>query len=156
VGGAVVVSGVPPVESCQPWPLDADVGREVHGQLNAGLQHRQRCQVRHEVHVADGRAKSTAERLEIFACTGVTASEYEVLLRGRMRREALGAGSTHACYQERIDLAQRSRRKLARTRLRAYRTAATNTAVRTAEPVAPQRLAPQHPPASVAAWSDWD
>jgi hypothetical protein len=111
-----------------------------------GASNRQRCQVRHEVHVADGRAKSTAERLEIFACTGVTASEYEVLLPGRMRREALGAGSTHACYQERIDLAQRSRRKLARTRLRAYRTAATNTAVRTAEPVAPQRLAP---PASV-------
>jgi hypothetical protein len=34
VGGAVVVSGVPPVGSSQPWPLDADVG-EVHGQLNA-------------------------------------------------------------------------------------------------------------------------
>ena len=111
-----------------------------------GASNRQRCQVRHEVHVADGRAKSTAERLEIFACTGVTASEYEVLLPGGMRREALGAGSTHACYQERIDLVQRSRRKLARTRLRANRTAATNTAVRTAEPVAPQRLAP---PASV-------
>ena len=97
---------------------------------------------RHEVHVADGRAKSTAERLEIFACTGVTASEYEVLLPGGMRREALGAGSTHACYQERIDLVQRSRRQLARTRLRANRTAATNATVRTAEPVAPQRLAP--------------
>ena len=40
MGGAVVVSGVPPVESRKPWPLDADVG-EVHGQLNAGLQHRQ-------------------------------------------------------------------------------------------------------------------
>jgi hypothetical protein len=40
VRGAVVVSGVPPVESSQPWPLDGDVG-EVHGQLNAGLQHRQ-------------------------------------------------------------------------------------------------------------------
>jgi hypothetical protein len=90
----------------------------------------------------DGRAKSTAERLEIFACTDVPASEYEVLLPGGMRREALGAGSTHACNQERIDLVQRSRRKLARAQLRANRTAATNTAVRTAEPVAPQRLAP--------------
>jgi hypothetical protein len=40
VGGAVVVSGVPPVESSQPWPLDADVG-EVRGRFNAGLQHRQ-------------------------------------------------------------------------------------------------------------------
>jgi hypothetical protein len=28
-----------------------------------GASNRQRCQVRHEVHVADGRAKSTAERL---------------------------------------------------------------------------------------------
>jgi hypothetical protein len=106
---------------------------------------RQRCPVRHEEHVADGRAKSTAERLAIFACTGVPASEYEVLLPGGMRREALGAGSTHACYQERIDLVhlvQRRRRELARARLRANITAATNTAVRTAEPVARQRLAP--------------
>jgi hypothetical protein len=47
-------------------------------------------------------------------------------------------------YQERIDLVQRSRRELARARLRANRTAATNNAVRTAEPVciAPQRLVP--------------
>jgi hypothetical protein len=62
-----------------------------------------------------------------------------------MRRETRGTWSrhiTHACYQERIDLVQRSRRELARVRLRANRTAATNTAVRTAEPVAPQRLAP--------------
>jgi hypothetical protein len=93
--------------------------------------------VRHEVHVADGRAKSTAERLEIFACTGVPASEYEVLLPGGMRCEALGAGSTHACYQERVYLVQRRQRELARARLRANKTAATNTAVRTAEPVAP-------------------
>jgi hypothetical protein len=76
-----------------------------------GASNRQRCPVRHEVHVTDGRAKSTAERLEIFACTGVPASEYEVLLPGGMRREALEAGSTHACYQERIDLVQRSRRE---------------------------------------------
>jgi hypothetical protein len=124
---------------------------------------RPRCQVRHEVHVADGRAKSTAERLEIFACAGVTASEYEVLLPGGMRREegALGTWSRQhprllPGYQERIDLVQRSRRNLARTRLRANRTAAaTNTAVRTAEPVAPHS-AWLHPPASVAAWNDRD
>jgi hypothetical protein len=70
-----------PMTSTDRWALN----EYTPGQLSIihyGASNRQRCPVRHEVHVTDGRAKSTAERLEIFACTGVPVSEYEVLLPG--------------------------------------------------------------------------
>ena len=72
MGGAVVVSGVPPVESRKPWPLDADVG-EVHGQLNAGLQHRQ------AVASADHLQEQTVRRVKHSSTTDHSPSTFHDL-----------------------------------------------------------------------------